>query len=257
MTIESAGSPPAQPVAPAAPSKSVFQRIAGVFFAPNETFQDIARKPDILWPLLIIIIVGYVTTFVMMPRMDFDTMLAQQAEQMKEKQPNMSDADIERIGRLGRASMKVMQFAGPLIAVVWYLLMAVVLWGAVRIMGGEGTFPQSLSATLYSWMPLLLFSIILAIIAVAQGSIDPAQMATIVKSNPAAFMDAKEQPVLASFLSSFDIFTIWTVVLLILGFSALSRLSKGKTAAIVLGLWFVMIGIKVGFAALGAMGAQG
>ena len=33
---------------PAPAAKNSFQRIAGVFFAPVETFADIARKPDVL-----------------------------------------------------------------------------------------------------------------------------------------------------------------------------------------------------------------
>jgi hypothetical protein len=249
MTIDTAGAAPAPPQ-PAAPSKNVFERIAGVLFSPAETFADIARRPDILWPLLIIIIIGYATTFVMMPRMDMDAAFAEQEAQMRKQ--NMSDADIERAQNIGKGFMKVMTFVGPAVGVLWYLVVAVVLWGACRMMGGQGDFKQAFSATLYAWMPLIIFGIILTIVAVARGSIDPTQMATAVKSNPAFLVDMKEQPVLASFLATFDIFTIWTVVLLVFGFSALSRLSKAKVATIVLVLWGLMIVVKLGFAALGA-----
>ena len=248
MTIDTAGSAPAPPVA--APSKNVFQRIAGVLFSPAETFEDIARKPDILWPLLLVIIIGYATTILMMPRMDMDAALAEQEVQMKKQ--NMSDADIERAQNMGKGVMKVMQFIGPALGVLWYLLVAVALWGACRMMGGQGDFKQAFSTTLYAWMPLILFSIILSIVAVARGSIDPTQMATVVKSNPAFLVDMKEQPVLASFLANFDIFTIWTVVLLVFGFSALSRLSKAKVATIVIVLWGLIVVVRLGFAALTA-----
>jgi hypothetical protein len=257
MTIESAGSAPAQPDAPAAPAKNVFQRMVGVFFAPEETFGDIARRPDILWPMLILVVIGYATTLLMVPRMDFDAIFAQQAEQMKKQQPDMSEADIERVGRFSKATTKVGFYVAPLLTLGMYALMALVLWGAVRLMGGDGDFKQSLSATLYAWMPLVLFSIILTIVVVARGSIEPTEMQTVVKSNPAFLVDGKEQPVLASFLSNFDIFTIWTVVLLVFGFSALSRMSKAKTAAIIVSLWMVVVVVKLGFAALTAAQMKG
>ncbi|HEX7707197.1 MAG TPA: hypothetical protein VF701_12130, partial [Thermoanaerobaculia bacterium] len=75
---------------------------------------------------------------------------------------------------------------------------------------------------------------------------------TMVKSNPGFLVDASDRPVLYSLLTSIDLFTIWTIVLLVFGFSALSKLSRGKTAAIIVTLWFVMLAIKLGFAAIGA-----
>ena len=54
-------------------------------------------------------------------------------------------------------------------------------------------------------------------------------------------------------LSSVDIFMIWTLILLVIGFSTLSRLSRAKSAAIVISLWLVTVVIKVGLAALGAL----
>jgi hypothetical protein len=250
MTIDAAGAAPAPPVAE--PPKNVFQRIVGVLFAPGETFADIARRPDILWPLLLLLVIGYATTFMLVPRMDMDAALAEQAAQMKKQNPNMSDDDIERIGRIGKASMKVMQFIGPLIGVVMYLVIALVLWGAARMLGGQGEYKQALSATLYSWVPMILFSIILTVVAVARGSVDPTQMAVAVKSNPAFLVDMKEHPVLFSLLSNFDIFTIWTIVLLAFGFSAVTRLSKAKMATIIVVLYAIVILVKLGFAAMGA-----
>ena len=69
MTTDNAGFPP--PAEP--PAKNTFQRIAGVLFAPAETFKDIARKPDILVPLLILIVIGFIVTALIVPRMDFAT----------------------------------------------------------------------------------------------------------------------------------------------------------------------------------------
>jgi hypothetical protein len=243
--------PPGNPPPPEK-TQNVFERIAGVLFAPAETFRDIARRPDILWPLLIILILGYATTAVVMPKMDFSSVLAQQAEQMRKQNPNMGEEQLQQMERITTASMKVFGWAAPVIMVAWYALVALVLMFAFRLFGGEVRYKQALSVTLYSWMPLVLFGIIMTVVVLARGSFDPATAPTIVKSNPAFLVDMKEQPVLFSLLSSFDLFTIWMIALLSIGFATVAKVSKAKAAAIVISLWIATIFVKVGFAALSA-----
>ena len=67
MTTDTAGSAPLPP-ASVAPAKGSFERLAGVLFSPGETFADIARKPTVLVPLLLLILLGYVSVFLMVPR---------------------------------------------------------------------------------------------------------------------------------------------------------------------------------------------
>jgi hypothetical protein len=245
---EPAAAPMSEP-----PAKNSFQRIAGVLFAPAETFRDIARKPDILVPLLLIIVVTYATIALTVPRMDWDAMIAQQEEVMRKQNPNMSNADMERVAKITRAGGTVMMYVMPLLFVAWYAIIAGVLLLACRLFGGEGNYQQAFSSTVYAWMPMLLAGIVGTIVVLARGGlINPQSMQTLVKSNPAFLVDIKEQPVLFSLLSSFDLFTIWFLILLVFGFAALSRLSKGKVAAIVISLWIVLVVIKLGMAALGA-----
>lgn len=249
MTAAIDSSQPAPPPAP----KNAFQRIAGVFFAPVETFADIARKPDILVPLLVILVIGYVTTFMVMPHFDFDAMIAQQAEMVKKQNPNVSDGDIAQMGKFTIAFAKVMGYVSPILVLIGYMIIALVVWGACRLMGGAGDFKQAFSATLYAHFPRVVLGIIMAVVVKARGSVDPAAIATVVKSNPAFLVDMKEQPVLFALLSSIELFQIWTIALLIIGFAALTKLSRAKTAAIIISLWVISVVVKVGFAALGAM----
>ena len=250
MTTDIQSSPGSPP--PTEPQKNVFARIAGVLFAPAETFQDIARRPDILGPLLVILLIGYVCTALVMPKLDMSSINAQQAEQMRKQNPNMGEEQIAQMEKITAATSKIFGWLGPIFGLVWYAIIAGALLLAFRLFGGQGTYKQAFSATLYAWMPLVLFSIISAIVITARGSFDPTTAATLVKSNPAFLVDMKEQPVLFSLLSSFDIFTLWTVFLLIVGFAALAKTSKAKAAVIVLSLWAVVIVIKLGGAAFTA-----
>jgi hypothetical protein len=105
---------------------------------------------------------------------------------------------------------------------------------------------------MYAWIPNAISGIVMTIVAAAKGEVNPATMNTLVKSSPAFLVDMKDNPILFALLSSFDLFTIWTLILFIIGFSTLSRLSRGKSAAIVISLWLVTVVVKLGFAALGA-----
>lgn len=249
--------PPPGPTPPAEPKKNVFARIAGVLFAPAETFQDIAKRPDIVGPLLVIVILGYITTALVMPKFDYAAISAAQQEEMAKKNPNMSADQMAQMENITRAMTKVLAWAGPIFFIVWYVIVAGVLLLAFRLFGGEGTFPQAFSVTLFAWMPMLVLGIISTIVILARGTFDPTTAATLVKSNPAFLVDMKEQPVLYSLLSAFDLFTIWMIALLSIGFATISRKSKAMGAAIVVSLWLAIVVVKVGFAAFAASRMQG
>jgi hypothetical protein len=246
-----------EPYAPAppveTPAKNTFQRIAGVLFAPADTFRDIARKPDILVPLIILVITGFICTAILVPRMDFEAMMQ---EQMAQSGRQMSEADMERAGKMGAAFGKVMAWISPLLGVAVWAIIAGVLLLAHRLFGGEGNFKQAFSTTIYAWIPNAISGIVMTIVAAAKGEVNPATMNTLVKSSPAFLVDMKDNPILFTLLGSLDLFTIWTLILFIIGFSTLSRLSRGKSAAIVISLWLVTVIVKLGFAALGAAGMK-
>jgi hypothetical protein len=248
--------PPAADALPAE-KKNVFARIAGALFAPIDTFTEIARRPDVIGPLLVLIVCGYIATAVMLPRLDMAAMAATQSEQMHKQNPNMSDDQLAQGLKISGAVTKVMFWIFPVLLVAWYAIVAGVLLLAFRLFGGEGTFKQAFSVTLYAWMPLLLLSLVTIVVVLAQGTFNPMTAATLVKSNAAFLVDMKEQPVLFALLSAFDLFTIWTIALLSVGFAAVAKMSRAKAATIVISLWIAMILVKVGFAAIGAARMKG
>lgn len=221
----------------------------GALFSPDETFRDIVRKPDILVPLLLFLAIAVVATIVMVPHLDLATAMR---DQLENSGRNLSPEDIERSVRMMSAFAKVTGYASPLLVVGMWALVAGALLVSFRLFGAEGTYRQAFSVTLYAWIPLLLNTVIASIVGVARGSVDPREMASVVMSNPAFFVSFKDHPILYSALSTFDLFTIWTVILLIIGFAWVSRTSKARSAAVVIGWWAFLVLMKLGFAAMGA-----
>ena len=238
--------PPPAPVADK--PKSAMERMIGVLFSPDETFADIARTPDFLVVLLIILVISTVSGILLAPRLEFDSMRTQMAA----KNPNMSPEDIDRGVKMAGAIGKVSSYASPLLALCVFVIVASILLLAFRLFGGEGTFHQAFAIVTYAWIPRVIYGVILTAIIAIKGTADVADIPTLVKSSPAFLVDVADHPVLFSFLSTFDLFTIWTLVLLIIGFAYMSRFSKGRSATIILSIWAFITVVKLGFAAMGA-----
>lgn len=239
-------SPPAPPPA-VAPKPNSFQRIGGVLLSPLQTFEDIARRPDVLVPLLLIVACSVIATFVIIPRVDFAATYREAFEGM-----NMPAAQMERSIRMASSVGKATAYFGPVLQLLGLAVISGVLLIAFRMFGGEGNYKQALSVTVYSSMPQLIKSILALIVIMTKKTITLTDLANPLRSNLAFLANMKQQPILFSLLGSFDVFTIWMLVLLIIGFAAISRMSKGKSAAIVISLWLVTVLFKLGGAALGA-----
>ncbi|HEX9163773.1 MAG TPA: Yip1 family protein [Thermoanaerobaculia bacterium] len=242
-----------QSVPPQAPAvveetKGPFQRIIGALFAPDQTFRDIARRPDIIVPLVLILAISTLTSFLVAPRLQFDSV----REQITRSNPHMAAEDVDRAMRFTSAISKVSTYAAPFLTLALFAIVAGVLLIAFRLFGGEGNFKQALSVVLYAWLPRVIYGIILTIVVLAKGSVDVGAIPMVVRSNLSFLVDLKAQPVLFSLLSSLDVFTIWTIVLLIIGFAFVSGMTRARSAAIIVTLWAFALIIKLGIAALGA-----
>lgn len=235
------------------PKTNVFQRIAGVLFAPAKTFEEIARRPDILAPLAILVLISIVVTAMIVPKMDFETTVR---EQMEASGRQMSDADMDRAAKFGAAFAKTTAYASPILTIPILAIIAGILLLAFRLFGGEGGFKQAFSVTIYAWFPHVILSIITAVIVMSRGTVTAMEMQSAVLSNLGAFVDMKEQAVLYAVLSSIDLFTIWTLTLLTFGFAAVSKLTRAKSAILIVSLWLVTVVVKVAFAAIGAAKVQ-
>jgi hypothetical protein len=249
--IESTATPPV-PITDQAP-KSGMQRMIGALFSPDDTFRDIARKPDFLVPLVVLLVITTISSLVIVPHLDMASAIR---DQLANSGKNLSPDDIDRSVRLMSSFSKVVAYATPLIGPAMWALVAGVLLLTFRLFGAEGTYKPSFAVTLYAWIPLVLNSIITTVVAVFRGTVDPREMATVVVSNPGVLVNFKDHPLAFSFLSSVDLFTIWTLILLTIGFAYVSGTSKARSAVTVFGWWAFLVLMKLGFAAMGAAKMQ-
>ena len=180
------------------------QRFWKVLAAPGEAFQAIADDPRILWPALIIIVVTLLLTMLAIPetsQFTAETLVASGLSQDKIDQ-----------------AMKFM-LPGVLIGTIvtmplLWLIQAAVLAIYNQFSVGEAHFKQLFAVAVFAGVPAIIKTVISTGLIKAIGYKAALQLNTSL----ALFMGTADQTgFLYRFLGKFDLFSIWGLVLLILG----------------------------------------
>ena len=235
------------PGAASSTGDSDFARLPGAILSPGRTFEAIARRPSWLLPIILWVGCSIALSAVLIPRIDYDKLIRERIEKSGRTVPeDQVQTIVERQKRIGPIIGYALAGLAPL-AVAF--VVALVLWGAFRAFGWEATYPQALGATTHAYLPSILGSLLLIPLVVRQDTMDPSALGDLLRSS-LGFLVERDQKVLHSLLSSIDVFSFWTLALLVIGFSAAARVSKKSAAAVILSLWGVFVLARAGLAAL-------
>jgi hypothetical protein len=229
------------------PSNS-FSRMIGVLFSPNETFQEIARKPDFVIPAIVIILAVLASVLATVPHIDFDGTYREAFEAK-----GMSGPQMEQGMRFAIAFGKAAMYFAPFLMIGGLAVAGLIYFLGVKLFGGAATYPQVFSVVLYGFMPIVIKLLIKIPIVLTKQNLKLQESETVVRSSLAFLTSYKDHPVLFAFLNRIDAFAIWSLILIVIGLAAASRLSKVKTATVVILAWVLMTLFTVGGAAMGAM----
>jgi len=103
---------------------------------------------------------------------------------------------------------------------------------------------------MYSSLPTVLKSILAALSLLAGVSVDTFSFQNPLATNPGYFIDPASSPGLYRLLTSFDVFTIWMLVLGAIGITCISKVKSGAAFAVVFGWFAVLVVIGAGAGAL-------
>lgn len=222
------------------------ERMVEVLTDPFTTMRSIAARPDVLVPLLTIVLLSIVTTWLMAPRLDFTTEMRAQMENRGIPATTI-DRQIEVIEKGQQFMMPLMAGLSPLFIAV----IAGVLLGGFRLMGGEGGYKQAYSIVTYSWIPAVLKGLVATgIVLFSEDVIYASRLATIVPTNLGFLTTPVENPAMFSLLSSLDLVTFWMLALMGIGFSYAAKMPRGRSIGIVVTMWAVVVLIRTGLATL-------
>lgn len=227
-------------------------RIPSVLFSPEETFASIGRRPTWLLALIVLLLCGVAAVVSYGPKVDFETSMR---EQLASSNLSISAEDIETqvafMGKFGAAMMYAAAIAMPWLA---YPLMALIFFLLLRLAGGELDYKRSLSVVVHGNMPWAVASLLSIPIALGRDAITTQELeqGSLLPASLLAFQGS-EDAIVRTLLGSVDFFSLWTIVLLTIGFEKVARVSRGRATGIVVGMWLVWVVIRVALAALGQM----
>jgi hypothetical protein len=227
-------------------------RLTGIFWDPKPVYEDLAARPRWWAPILLTTVIALAYLAAFSHRIGWEQFLEQEFRTNSRLQQIPVEQQREIIARQAKI-VGVTSYAGAALGtLVVCVAVAGVFLFAFRTFGGaELSFRQSLSVTAYSFLPNALASA-LAIVVVTQA--DPADfdLRNPLMLNAAWLAPPEGVPAwLRTLAASLDLFSIWTLLLLALGYSVAARKVRyAKSLALVLAVWGAYVALKVAWSAL-------
>ena len=219
---------------------SGIQSVWGVLLAPESTFRSLAARPRWFPAFLLLFLSAVGLSLILMPRMDMKQVIRDAVEkQGQEISETKLDSQVRLAKIVGTASQVVVQPA-------FYLILASVFLVVFRLSGSEIDFRRSLSVTVHGMLPVVVASLLTIPILLTRTkiSMDEAKSGSFLPSNLGFLATESTGKALHSLLSSCDIFSLWAIALLAIGFRIVGRVSTGVAWGVVLTLWALAIGAK-------------
>ena len=227
-------------------AKNFFARLGCVYSSPREAFTEIGRAPRLILPIIAILLLGAFSGWYVSQKVDMSEVMRAQMERlvkrgmMTEGQMTMALAE-RNTPSTGRAAAMI---AGGGIAYLVYCLIFAGYGKFFSMMkGAKNSYKNLFTVSLYALLAVSIVSTVLTVIILqlkGQGRIVVADPNNIVASNLGTWIEsAVGTDVLPVFimklLRAVDIFNIWIIALMSIGFSAVSNKLKTASAA----LWLV------------------
>jgi hypothetical protein len=250
---------PETTITPNAPGGNFFSRLMGIYFSPGETFKGFVANPSILAPIIGLILLGGIVGYMFFAKVDFAQVIAPQVEQMVEAgriQKEQAPQVIAMQATFAKYMALVMGFVGN---ILFSLIVAGLFKLVSLVLGKENTYKSLLSVTLYTFLAVgILSSLLLVAMIFIRGSEFDIQnpLGTNLGSLLAVLFDQSSLPkFIWSLARAVDIFYLWIIVLLGIGYAAVTRRLKAMTAGMILGALY--FGLAIVGAALGAIFGAG
>jgi len=230
------------PVAEPQAKISPLSRILGVLFSPQPTFEDIVRKPSWVAPVIVLMLTGILLNVALGVHTNWSEVSRQQIEKSKfaaAQIDKLPDAQKEQAYDRAAKQAKVIRYVRGVIGWPLLLLFATVIYfGAYRLIGGARvTFGLSFVLIAFAHLPIALKEILGTVVTMLRdpSAIDPENY---LASNPAALLGPDTPAWQMVPLAFLDIFAIWALILMAVGFSAADpkKLPFGKSIGIVIGV---------------------
>lgn len=230
--------------------ESAFGRLASVLFAPTKTFESIVRRPTWVVALVVFVLLALAVTAVVTPRLDIGEVMR---ASMEESGREVDAEQLESMTAFMEKFQWPMAIGSALIfQPAMYFLLALIFWVTFKVLGGELGYKTSLAVTLHGLVPGAVAALLSIPVVLGSESLDyeTVKSGSLLASNAAVFAPEDAGPALTSVLGSLDVFSLWTMALLVIGYRLAAKVTRGTAIGAVVGLWLVYVLGKAAFVGL-------
>lgn len=240
------------PVASNPPEMGSWARLIGALVNPRPTFESIVRRPTWVLPVALGMLLFLTVVAVFTQRGGWPAFFQRQDAKSSQFQKLTQDQQDNAYEAQLKFAAPFAYVEGVILPILVPVIVAAVFLGVFNLTASaQMRFAVALGIVAFAWTPWLIHGLVSVLILFLK---DPAtvDLQNLVASNPGAFLGEDSPKWLSALLTSVDIFTIWTMFLLAIGFSATNpkKISFGKALSLVIVVWIVFIGLKVGLTAL-------
>jgi len=223
-----------------------------VFYQPGKLFASLSER-RFAWvlPLLFVSALGTFSYWLMTHYIGAATIARQQLEvYARNMPPEQMQAAIARAGSPTQMYISLVSgFFGSALAM---LVVAGAFMAFAQMTSRAPRFATMLAMVCLAWFPYVLVATVMGWLILAISP-DPTSLdyRNLIATNVGAFMNRNETSKgLYALMSSLDVLSFAEIFLLSLGFSKVTKSKLGMGLGVVLGLWAVVVLIKMGFSML-------
>lgn len=228
---------PSIPIPPPEPAAALSEpaRIINTFIAPSKTFNDLKRSAAWWGPFILSTVVTLVFIFVMDRQIGFEQItrnaIAQssRAEQFEKLPADQKERQIA----ISTKVTKYISYASPVFALIAYVVIAGVLLGVFNLGAGASVpFKTAWAIAWYGMLPFVVHALLacVSMMGVDKEAFNPRNP---VGTNPAYYMDPAGNKFLNGMASALDVFAIWSIVLIGIGFACNSKVKRSTAITVV------------------------
>lgn len=223
---------------------SAIERVADTFVAPSKTFTDLRRSAGWWLPCILILLTSAIYSFTAIRKVGMDRMTDTVIATMPKLQDMIANAKPDEAALIRskiEGNLRNQFYTAPVILLIaGFVTAGLFLLTANFAFGGQATYKGMLALFWYSILPLVLMSLLIALLLALGVNTENFRIANPIGTNPGYYLqDGGSSPVLLAALSFIDLFSIWIFCLQAIGTSILARISLGK-AVISVAIWWVL-----------------
>ena len=212
------------------------QRVAGIIHSPGKVMENLAAKPRVIFPLIMIAVAQvafYLSRFEL-----YKDFLRQSAMASSGFTESLTGTKLtpEMIEQTLPQSITMGLITTPLGSLFMWLLTTVILFAIFKIAGGQGKFKAYLSVVGYAYVISALYLVITAVVSFFTNSLHVLIPLTSIAN---VFPAEMKGNFLYGMIKGIDLFSIWYYCVIAIGMTVVSGFKKRTVYSIIAGVFVI------------------